>query len=47
MHAAIDLSEATKREIIIHTVGVKPHRFSPKNGSTNLLMPIQIAVFDR
>ena len=44
--ATIGLSEATKREIIIHTAGVKPHRFSPKSGSTNLLTPIQIAFFE-
>ena len=42
---AIGLSEATKREIIIHNADVKPHRFSSKSGSTNLLTPIQIAFF--
>ena len=44
--AAIGLSEATKRKIIIHTAGIKPQRFSPKNSSTNLLTPILIACFE-
>ena len=41
--AAIDLNEATKREIVIHTAGVKPQRFSPKSSNINVRTPIQIA----
>ena len=44
--AAIGLSEATKREIIIHAADVRPQYFSPQCGSTNLLTAIQIAFFE-